>query len=399
MRLPVHRWFRYSAGFSAAWVENVVRAERAQAVLDPFAGSGTTLLAAGSAGARSVGVEAHPFVARIASAKLKCRTDVEVFLDRARVTRARARQLPGTVRDYPGLIRSCFDEDALRSLDALRLAWLELADGSAQSELVWLVLVSILRQVSHAGTAPWQYVLPRKRKRSPVRPFQAFDLMVQMIAADMRTVQARPSGPVPQLLHGDARTCDRVSDDSIDTVITSPPYPNNYDYADATRLEMSFMGEVADWAGLHGAVRRHLITSCAQHWSERTLNLDSVLDRAELRPIHGEVRPVCERLGIVRLERGGRKNYHLMIASYFADMAFVWSALRRVCRSGSRVCFVIGDSAPYGVYVPVIEWMSTLARAAGFRSAAFERTRDRNVRWKNRKHRVPLCEGRLWVSG
>jgi len=63
------------------------------------------------------------------------------------------------------------------------------------------------------------------------------------------------------------------------------------------------------------------------------------------------------------------------------------------------VCFVIGDSAPYGVYVPVMEWMGRLAASAGFRNYEFEKTRDRNVKWKNRKHRVPLCEGRLWVNG
>ena len=54
---------------------------------------------------------------------------------------------------------------------------------------------------------------------------------------------------------------------------------------------------------------------------------------------------------------------------------------------------MIGDSAPYGVYVPVIEWLSNLALAAGFHDFRFEKTRDRNVKWKNRKHRVPLCEG------
>ena len=40
-----------------------------------------------------------------------------------------------------------------------------------------------------------------------------------------------------------------------------------------------------------------------------------------------------------------------------------------------------------------------LAIAAGFKSFTFEKTRDRNVKWKNRKHRVPLQEGRLWVEG
>jgi hypothetical protein len=63
------------------------------------------------------------------------------------------------------------------------------------------------------------------------------------------------------------------------------------------------------------------------------------------------------------------------------------------------VCFVVGDSAPYGVYVPVERWLGELALAAGFHSYSFEKTRDRNVKWKNRKHRVPLKEGRLWVEG
>ena len=85
-----------------------------------------------------------------------------------------------------------------------------------------------------------------------------------------------------------------------------------------------------------------------------------------------------------------------MIAAYFRDIAFVWLALRRVCMSPSEVCFVIGDSAPYGIYVPVVSWMEKLAESAGFNSCSFEKTRDRNIKWKNRKHRVPLQEGRFW---
>jgi hypothetical protein len=112
-----------------------------------------------------------------------------------------------------------------------------------------------------------------------------------------------------------------------------------------------------------------------------------------------ELTPVCEQLAEVRLTKGGKKTYHLMVACYFHDLARVWEALRRACDTPSQTCFVIGDSAPYGVYVPVIEWLGRLAVAAGFRSFHFERTRDRNVKWKNRKHRVPLCEGRLWVDG
>jgi hypothetical protein len=118
-----------------------------------------------------------------------------------------------------------------------------------------------------------------------------------------------------------------------------------------------------------------------------------------LEPIRSEIIEVCRLLEIEKDLHGGKKPYHTMIAAYFSDMAAMWVSLRRVSSPGALVCFVIGDSAPYGVYVPVDRWLGTLAVAAGFRSFSFEKTRDRNIKWKNRKHRVPLQEGRLWVEG
>jgi hypothetical protein len=88
-----------------------------------------------------------------------------------------------------------------------------------------------------------------------------------------------------------------------------------------------------------------------------------------------------------------------MAAAYFRDIGRVFYALRHLCSDGASVCFVIGDSAPYGVYLSVDEWLGELALAAGFRSYSFEKIRDRNIKWKNRKHRVPLKEGRLWIKG
>ncbi|MEQ1871550.1 MAG: DNA methyltransferase [Vicinamibacterales bacterium] len=398
MKLPVHRWFRFSAGFSAQWAETTIAAMGAKTVLDPFAGSGTTLLAAERQGAHSFGVEAHTFVARIAKAKLQHRTDSDEFLEQALAIRRKAAELPGDVSGYPPLIQKCFGEVSLRSLDSLRQAWQLLSDDSPASQLAWLALVGVLRRVSHVGTAPWQYVLPQKRKRSPAEAIAAFESMARTMVADMRLSRGE-SGPKPMLIQGDARDCVGVPDGVVDAVITSPPYPNNYDYADATRLEMCFMGEIAGWGDLHEAVRKHLITSCSQHWSERTLDIETALGRSTLAPIQAEIEGVCGELGRVRLDKGGRKNYHLMVASYFADIGQVWQALRRVCRPGCQICFVIGDSAPYGVYVPVVEWTSALAEAAGFSVVRFDKMRDRNIKWKNRKHRVPLCEGQLWVNG
>jgi hypothetical protein len=399
MKLPVHRWMRYSAGYSAAWAESVIRGAGARNVLDPFVGSGTTLLAAQDAGAKGYGIEAHPFVVRIARGKLHRVSDAAAFENFAAAVRKEALGIVGQTEGYPALIEKCYEPSVLRQLDALRRAVEKANDGTLQAELTWLVLASLLRKVSHANTAQWQYVLPSKSKAKVVPPMRAFDETVRMFAHDIRTTQYRQLGPVPLLIQGDARTCCGVPDGEIDLVVTSPPYPNNYDYADSTRLEMSFFQEITGWGDLQDAVRQHLVRSCSQHVPEKKVSLPAVLADPVLAPILDELASVCTQLSDIRHTKGGKKTYYLMVACYFQDLAHVWHSLRRVCGSPSRLCFVIGDSAPYGVYVPVIQWFEKLALSAGFGRVSFEQTRERNIKWKNRKHRVPLCEGRLWVEG
>jgi len=402
MDRPVHRWFRYSAGFSAQWAESVIGAEKRRTpglrVLDPFAGSATALIASEAVGAESWGIDAHPFVCRIAEAKLAWRSEPRDYLQKVEQLKNVASHLKPNVDHYPALIVKCFDRQALEQLDLLRRAYEELNDGTPAAKLLWITLLAILRKVSHAGTAQWQYVLPNRRKLKPLNVAGAFEDAWRMIYADVMMGRC-VKGPRAVFLRSDARTCEGLPNGCFSLVITSPPYPNNYDYADATRLEMSFLGEVAAWSDLHNAVRRHLVCSCSQHVPERSIELSSVLSDPAIEPIRSEISGVCGDLAKVRLLKGGRKTYHLMVACYFRDLARTWHALRRVCKTPCRICFVLGDSAPYGIYVPVVPWMGRLAEAAGFGSFVFHKVRDRNVKWKNRKHRVPLLEGELWVEG
>jgi hypothetical protein len=401
MTLPVHRWFRYSAGFSAEWAGDVIRQRSAigpTRVLDPFAGSATTLIASEEVGVESWGVESHPFVCRVARAKLAYRSCPNAYLNKARETYELAKKMIPMSEGYPALIYKCYDEQTLAHLDMLRQAYNVTKDSTPASDLLWLTIVAILRRTSKVGTAQWQYVLPRKQKQSPQHPFTAFEECRRTIYADMVLAQS-VTGPRAHFLESDARTCEGVPNHEVNLVVTSPPYPNNYDYADATRLEMSFLQEIAGWGDLQGTIRRHLVRSCSQHVPEKSVDLQATLQGPELTPIRDELTGVCEQLSEIRKSKGGRKTYHLMIACYFRDLALVWGSLRRVCTKGSSICFVIGDSAPYGVYVPVIPWLGELAIAAGFKRYHFEQTRLRNIKWKNRKHRVPLQEGRLWVEG
>lgn len=398
---PVHRWFRYSAGFSALWVNELIESQRRANlhVLDPFAGSGTVLLEAEACTVESIGVEAHPFVARVASAKLLWRESPEELVSVADAVLAAARRLKPSVDHFPSLVRKCFPDESLFRLAALREALRTASDGSEVEELLWLALVAILRSCSPVGTANWQYVLPKKSKARYLEPFEAYRRKIAEMAVDMTSRQALRLEKSGSLLRGDARDLDSVPKKWADLVVTSPPYPNNFDYADATRLEQSFLGEIGGWGELQTAVRKYLVRSCSQHVQSAAHETATHLSNELLEPIREEITDVCCQLEGLRNSRGGKKAYHAMVASYFLDMAKCWKSLRRVTKKNATVCFVIGDSAPYGIHVPVEKWNAELALASGFTSWRFEKTRDRNTKWKNRKHRVPLHEGRLWVRG
>ncbi len=401
MALPVHRWFRYSAGFAAQWVEQLLTdwgIGPHHTVLDPFAGSGTVSVVCDSLGIPSIAVDAHPFVSRILNAKLHWAIPPQKVADFAeKVLKHAQGRKPET--SINRLLERSYDAQALHSLNALKSSWLDVQDGSGESELVWLALTAILRPTSKAGTAQWQYILPNKSKRKVIQPVLAFQQQIEIIKADLRWMQTRTKNSRAAVIAGDARNLAEGLDHVVDVVITSPPYANNYDYADALRFEMTFWGDVSGWGDIHEAVRRHLIVSSSQHSSKERLVLNDLLAHEAVAPIRQELSFVTQTLAKVRENHGGKKHYHTMVAAYCRDIALVLRQLRRVCKTASRMCWVVGDSAPYGVYCPIEKWIAELAMSEGFTHHSFDKLRDRNIKWKNRKHRVPLKEGLLWIEG
>lgn len=400
MKLPIHRWFKYSAGFSADWVKKVIceYGNPDSFVLDPFAGSGTTDVVANELGISSLGYEEHYFIRKIANIKLLYNVDLSVYLSIIDDVLNLKFENIAVDKEADLLIR-CYDVTTLKSLIAFRDFYLRKAKSTPEWDLFWLTLTSILRSTSHAGTAQWQYILPNNTKKNPKTPCAALKEKAFEIVQDLKYSKNNDYKEKGAIIEHDAREENPKIANKIDLVITSPPYPNNYDYADSTRLEMLFWKEINGWSDLYEKIRKNLIRSCSQHSAADKIPLDEILEHKELLPIKDEITMVCKKLEKERLLHGGKKTYHTMIASYYYDMARVFLSLRKAMKNNSTMCFVIGDSAPYGVYAPADVWLAKLAVAAGFSSCSFEKTRDRNIKWKNRKHTVPLKEGRLWIRG
>ena len=401
-KLPIHRWFKYSAGFSANWVEFIIEKNQSfEVIADPFCGSGTTLIQASLMGKSSFGYESHPFVGKVARTKsnwylasiglLKDR--IEFFLEALEVSSPSNRVMNNE------LMQRIYDEENLTYV-AKTASALKYLNESVEDELIWLAVVSSLRNTSGVGTASWQYILPNKSK-AKFADFR-FYLRTRCEAIVDDVVKSRQkfkSIGVSRVIEGDFRLVDGKPSNSADAIITSPPYANNFDYADATRVEMTFLGDVDSWGDLHESVRLHIIRSCSQHASRHKKDIELILESNELAPIRQELHEKYEELSEIKGTKGGKKDYDLMIGMYFYDMALCIRNFRRILRDGGRSYIMIGDSAPYGIHIPVERWIASLALASGFHNSRFVKLRDRNDKWENRKHRVPLKEGILILRG
>jgi len=101
-----------------------------------------------------------------------------------------------------------------------------------------------------------------------------------------------------------------------------------------------------------------------------------------------------ESLGELRLTKGGKKSYDLMVGGYFNDIYDILRDNRRIMKSGGRASYILGDSAPYGVHIPTDELIGKLGLAVGFSDYKIEILRERGGKWaaNPQRHSVPLRE-------
>lgn len=412
LTVPIHRWFRYPTGFSYRAVEAAIHSASLRpgtTIYDPFVGTGTTLVVARSKGIDSIGVEAHPFIFKIAQTKLfwdftpDALTDqLTSFLSSLEADVFNAFDQV-EVSQLPKLVLDSFDRQMLHQLVALRNHIALCQTNERFRDLCNLALAAILRKLARVETG-WSYILPR-RPRTPASAdvIQCFSHKLTEMCQDLLSiVQNKTQFGQARLILGDARTVGLPRDShhlrpaSLDLAFTSPPYLNNYDYADRTRLEMYFFGLASSWSDITHQVRDKLVVSATTQVT-RTGNVSSEIlgDVRQASPrLYKEIDSKCTQLQAKRCESGGRKNYDLMVAMYFRDILAVLNSILTVLKPGAQLVMILGDSAPYGVHIPTDRFVARLGRALGFASYRVYPLRERGHKWSNngRRHQVGLRE-------
>ena len=420
LRAPIHRWFTYPAGFSYKAVEETFRIydiKPGMSVYDPFAGTGTTNIVASQRGIRSFGVEAHPFVWFVAQTKLFWQYNfAELRANIASLTDALKETLLSTSYEdldlsavFPELVLKCFSHTKLCALYRCREAIAALPSSPFQN-LAKLALTSLLRSIADVETG-WPYIAPKKQRviKNEEDRITIANLVVKKLNEQLNIMYydikdaLKSTGTIGEasILYGDSRSMqEAIADESIDLAFTSPPYLNNYDYSDRTRLEMYFWGDAKNWGDITQKVRSRLIMSATTQVVRSEYKNASFLsdDFRSAAPALAEFLEVgILAMSKQRLLKGGKKSYDIMVAGYFNDMLQVIRETYRILRPNSHFLLVLGDSAPYGVHIATDTLLGDLGKAIGFSSYSIDVLRTRGDKWKEnpQRHKVKLRESIL----
>jgi hypothetical protein len=322
---PAHDWFRFVLSYPPHLVREYLERFRVRPrhrVLDPFCGTGTTLVECKKLGIPSVGVEANPPLGLFARTKVNWSVNADGLTMHARAVASAAQKQLECQGISDKMDLPLFDPEE-KGESELRLR--ELAEGTRRLLITGsisplplhraLTLLeslenyvdrqyydhervafakAVVYQASNLHFGPEVGVSRKKKVDAPV--VSAWLSCVNRIADDIRDLSRRAE--VESVVHtADSRDLSEVLEPgSIDFVITSPPYPNEKDYTRTTRLESVLLGFVSNRRELQ-TLKKALVRSNTRGVYKDDDDDRYIADSVEIQRIAGEIEKRRKSLG------------------------------------------------------------------------------------------------------
>lgn len=419
-RTPIHNWYTTVAGYSTDFVLGTLKTigiQKGDSIFDPFAGTGTTALASMPRGMRVQGIEANPFHHLVACTKLDFAIDRDEATNVLATLRRDLRpllesdgaytlKLAPTIPITEHLSSIKNDEDGPPEMPHLA-RWMSplvlertlvvkaAVDGVVENgsstpvgNLVRVAFGSILIPISNMQLAGPKIAYRRQAgKRVMCMDAPVVGLFLKKLAgmvSDLNAYKEADDWIAPEITLGDSRRPTDYFESEVDLAVTSPPYLNEVDYIENTRLELFFLGLVRSEADLR-VLKERLIRANSKYLFKSNRNYPD--DLPDLRSF-SEVRSLCRDIERIWTQRGWGWDHPRLVGEYFFDMASHLRGMHLLLRKGAHYVLVVGDSAIDGVLVPTDKLIARIARDVGFHATAVT-----PFRWRSSsRHRTRLQE-------
>ncbi len=398
---PFYSWFKYKEGFSqrlVAYLLEQLWPKTPGVLLDPFAGAGAALFAAGALGWQTQGIEVLPvgiyaMQARLIASRIDVAAFERIILSLATVDFAEYHNEKHAI-DHIAITKGAFPDGEERQLVGYIAYCTRHVKNEDARALLLYAAFSILEEISYTRKdgqyLRWDFRSGRSQGKIPfdkghIRLFrEAIDGKLAAMLADLKggTIQGQlfsdvklavQPGPEPELLKGSClELLPEIQTGSVDFVLTSPPYANRYDYTRTYALELVYLGCNHDDVK---RLRQTMLSCTVENKDKRDqlrqhyMNLKRLTDFEFVDRTFEEQDGLQEILGILDgyRDEGSLNNQHIarLVRNYFYEMSFVVFELSRLMRKGGIVAMVNDNVRYAGEEVPVDLILSDMAETFG----------------------------------
>lgn len=372
---PVHRWVPWIAGFSSQFVRDCFdlflkkNERKTPCVLDPFAGVGTTLVEAIRCGYKAVGFEINPYAALACRVKLDCPTfDVKAL----QTCSSRYRDVSAKPN---GAAKSCIPPEFISripffspNVEKQVLSFFDFVKSIRNPEIAdvfRLAFGSVMVSFSNYTYEPSLGSRPGAGKPLIENAGVPAVILAKLseIIGDIRLFKeefARRSdlgeGHVYNMdfLH----SASVLHPGSVDLMVTSPPYMNNYHYIRNTRPQLFWLSLVSSTADLKDLEMANL----GKYW--QTVRTAAPI---KLNFQHRGLSDALDDIRKTRTDKGpyGGPGWANYVTSYFNDSHRFLARLKRVLARDGIGVIVIGNSIIQGHEIKTDQVLGDLAQQVG----------------------------------
>jgi DNA methylase. len=395
-----HDWYRFVLSYPAHLVRDYITrfgVDSTQTILDPFCGTGTTLVESKKLRIPSIGIESNPMASLASRVKVDWKIDPAALVGHAEEVANRTWEnlakegiahsshlplfkgngLPAIdLRTLPVEKTKLLLKDSISPLPLHKTLTLidsleQLKDGRFIATEQLALARSLVSGISNLHFGPEVGVGPPKTDAPVIETWLHW---VHRIADDLRILSSLSETPAI-IQNGDARHLSGLLEpNSIDVVITSPPYPNEKDYTRTTRLETVLLGFINNKHDLR-LLKKNLLRS-------NTRGVYATDQDDLLVADNKEIQRIADAIERRRIELGKTSGFERMYARvtklYFGGMKRHFANLRTVLRPGARLAYVVGDQASYlRIKIQTGEILAELATSLGYEVIGIDLFRTR----------------------
>lgn len=401
----IHSWLKYKEGFSASLVNkliNILNIKQGETILDPFLGSGTTAIESQRHGINCIGFDIMPMTQLSIKAKEKIsKYDIEELNDF--LNNFLAEERPKTYLQktkYIQITNFAYPEETALDLEYFT----NFIDNSSYSDKVKyaakLCILNCLENISYTSKdgqylrwdkRSYKFIFANKKRIEQGKaPFKTelykgdipslkncFKKKFINIIDDIKQLKEHNSLNINAYINFIQNSAllelPKIQKNTIDAVITSPPYCNRYDYTRIYALELVYLGLGEDEIK---KLRQSLLCCTV----ENKPKLDYLCDYYTSINRHKDFEKIIDIVNnssaltesIKALEKRNSLGFInntgviSMVKGYFFDLAFIYYELFRICKPGAKVAFVNDNVRFAGEIIPVDFISTNLAENIGF---------------------------------